>query len=234
MGFNRYRFQFGSSLERDVLHLYAQATINGSGDAVSDRGLGIASITKMTPGVYRVTLTDPVGIIMHVTPIVELNKETIATIAFQDVTFTAVTPGAAGNSITVAFVVSGNNTPLSVGVAGSAITVNVETDGGGLPLSTKAEVVAAILASGPASALITASVPLANEDEVVAAEAITNLAGGVDAGFVNVFVGGKTTQYVDIRSVNTSGVSTNLPENAVLKVKLDCRLTSYNSTGAIN
>src|SRR5574338_1551911 len=99
MGFNRYTYQFGSSLERDVLHLYAQATINGSGEAVSDRGLGIASITKMTPGVYRVTLTDPVASIMQVIPSVELNKETLATISFQDITFTAAVPGAGGNSI---------------------------------------------------------------------------------------------------------------------------------------
>lgn len=57
--------------------------------------------------------------------------------------------------ITVTHVVSGNNTPLSVAVVGSDITVNLATDGGGLATSTAANVVTALTASAPASALVT-------------------------------------------------------------------------------
>jgi phage tail sheath protein FI len=94
------------------------------------------------------------------------------------ITWTAKTPGAAGDAITVALVATGNNTPLSVEVAGQAITVHLATDSGGSATSTVAQVVAAITAHAGASALVTAT---STDTGVVTAIAATHLAGGADA-----------------------------------------------------
>src|SRR5689334_14789364 len=59
------------------------------------------------------------------------------------------------NNIRVRYVVSGNNTALSVSVSTNDITVNVATDGSGNPTSTAAQVKAAVEASTPAAALVT-------------------------------------------------------------------------------
>ena len=60
------------------------------------------------------------------------------------ITYTAVQRGTGGNAITVAYVVAGNNTPLTVAVVGTAITVNVATDAGGAATSTANAVEAAV------------------------------------------------------------------------------------------
>ncbi len=102
-----------------------------------------------------------------------------------DVAYAAVTAGTAGNSVTVRHLVAGTNTALTVGVVGSAITVNLATNGGGTATSTSAAVVAAIVASGAASALVTATAfgdePV-EADDLAAAIVATNLAGGIAAG----------------------------------------------------
>lgn len=100
------------------------------------------------------------------------------------VTYKAVDAGTAGNSIRVRHVVAGNSTPLSISVAGLDITVNVATDGGGAPTSTATLIAAAILASGPASALVTATVT-GNGSGITLAAAYTNLVGGLDGGSVS-------------------------------------------------
>lgn len=97
------------------------------------------------------------------------------------VTFDASTPGAGGNSITVAIVVAGANTPLSVAVAGSAITINSATNGSSTATSTSAQVAAAVNASVAAAALVTA-VAGGTGAGVVAAASATNLAGGSGGG----------------------------------------------------
>ena len=71
--------------------------------------------------------------------------------------WTAVSPGTGGNSITVALVASGNNTPLSVGVVSNAITVSLATDDVGAATSTCAQITAAVSASAAAAALVTAT-----------------------------------------------------------------------------
>lgn len=99
----------------------------------------------------------------------------------NDLTYTAKTKGTIGNSITVAYVVAGNNTALSVSVSSSAITVNVATDGGGAATSTAAQVAAAIAASVPAAALVTVANATGNDGTgVVAALTATALANGKD------------------------------------------------------
>jgi hypothetical protein len=94
------------------------------------------------------------------------------------ITYTAKTAGTGGNSITVAYVVSGNNTALSVAVVSNAITVNVATGGGGAATSTATQVKAAVDASGPASALV-ATALIGDGSGVVSAVTATNLAGGI-------------------------------------------------------
>jgi hypothetical protein len=92
------------------------------------------------------------------------------------ITYTAVTAGTGGNAITVRYVVSGNNTALSVAVVSSAITVNLATDGGGAATSTATLVKAAV----PASALV-ATALIGDGTGVVSAVTATNLAGGLAA-----------------------------------------------------
>ncbi len=101
-----------------------------------------------------------------------------------EVTYTAVTAGTAGNAITVAHVVAGTNTPLSVGVVGSAITVNLATDIGGDVTSTAQDVVDAITADDDANDLVTAAVaPIDDDgDALAAAFALDNLEDGAEAG----------------------------------------------------
>jgi len=105
-------------------------------------------------------------------------SKTTGTPGTDEITWTAMESGVAGDSITVAIVVSGNSTPLSVAVSGTDITVNAATDGTGNPISTADEVVDAVNADADASALLLAST---SDSGVVAAVTQTNLEGGVDA-----------------------------------------------------
>ncbi|GAI73424.1 unnamed protein product, partial [marine sediment metagenome] len=98
----------------------------------------------------------------------------------DEISYVAVTPGADGNLITIAYVdPTAASASLSVDVDGNAITVNLATDGLSALISTAAEVVAAITADAEANLLVTATT-----DEVggvVAVMGATNLAGGLDA-----------------------------------------------------
>nr|WP_231127269.1 M14 family zinc carboxypeptidase [Motilibacter aurantiacus] len=63
-----------------------------------------------------------------------------------------------GNNLTLTLVApSAADSPLSVSVAGNDVTVSLTTNGSGAATSTAAQVVAAINASAPASALLTAT-----------------------------------------------------------------------------
>ena len=98
--------------------------------------------------------------------------------ADTQVVYTAVQAGTGGNNISVAQVVSGNSTPLTVNVVGNTITVNLATDGGGLATSRANDVVAAIYDSTAARALVDASNGAGNGTGVAVAGAAGNLAGG--------------------------------------------------------
>lgn len=99
----------------------------------------------------------------------------------NDLVYSAKNRGTGGNSITVAYVVAGNNTPLTVSVSTNAITVNVATNGGGTATSTAAQVKAAIEASTPAAALVSVANNTGNDGTgVVAAFTAAALAGGTD------------------------------------------------------
>lgn len=113
----------------------------------------------------------------------------------NDLVFTAAARGHAGNLITIAYIVSGTSTPLSVSVVGTAVTVNVATDGGGAATSTGAQVMDAVNAHGGASALVTASLAASNDGTgVVAAMAAAALAGGT---FVEQLSGSRISACLD-------------------------------------
>ena len=105
---------------------------------------------------------------------------TIGTVT-DTVDYTAVTPGTAGHSITVAHVDPGEAAPLSVAVTDSAIVVTLEyiTD---TITSTAAEVAAAVNANDDASALVSA---VGGAGDAVA-QAETPLAGGIDSSLTDV------------------------------------------------
>lgn len=95
------------------------------------------------------------------------------------ITYRAVHAGAAGNSLRIRHVVSGANTPLSVSIAGNDVTVNVATNGSSAATSTARQVVDAVNGSKAITALMAAEVSEGDGTGVVAAQAFTNLAGGV-------------------------------------------------------
>jgi hypothetical protein len=92
-------------------------------------------------------------------------------------TYTAKAYGASGNAITIAYVDPGaNSQALSVSVADQNITVSLATNGSGTITSTSALVVAAINASGPAAALVTAAVDGTDGGAGTGAAAVTAMA----------------------------------------------------------
>lgn len=97
-----------------------------------------------------------------------------------NVTYTAVPVGALGNTIQVVQLNSGPTLPLLVSVVGQDITVQLATDGLAIVTSTSANVVAAILASVPASAMVTAAAEGAGTGLAGAVLALTALSGGGD------------------------------------------------------
>lgn len=106
---------------------------------------------------------------------------TALTGANNDLTYTAVQPGAAGNSVTIRYVVAGTSTPLSVSVNKEtrAITVNVATDGAGAATSTAAAVRNAVNAHAEAQNIVQTANAAANDGTgVVTALAATPLATG--------------------------------------------------------
>jgi len=73
--------------------------------------------------------------------------------------FTAVNAGIGGNLLSVVYVdPAANDAALSVVVNAAIITVNLATDAGGVITSTAAEILAAVGLSGPASALVVATI----------------------------------------------------------------------------
>lgn len=160
-------------------------------------GAGAASLTEniffsvMRDGAPERTVTFQIGGANNLNrtaysaPIKQITLLTVgkggfASLVVTDITYTAVNQGTGGNAITVVYVVAGNNTALSVAVAGSAITVNLATNGGGVGTSTAAQVQAAIAASAPATALVTAAVT-GTAATVQVAHAAANLAGATAA-----------------------------------------------------
>ena len=100
--------------------------------------------------------------------------------------FTALAEtGASGNLVSILTVNPGtNNASLSVSVTGKRITISLATDGSGVATSTASQVLAAVNASTPASALAACSLATGSSGaSLYAVHNETNLFGGVDATF---------------------------------------------------
>lgn len=100
-----------------------------------------------------------------------------ATKTIGHLVYTAVTAGAAGNSIRIKYT---SGATLTVSVSSLDITVRLRNDG----TTTNAQIKAAVAASGPAAALVTTTsdgLSLAYKPMTNAAPAFTALAGGTDA-----------------------------------------------------
>lgn len=99
--------------------------------------------------------------------------------------FTAKDEGLVGNAITVRAVNPGtNNATLSVSVTAKAITINLATDGTATATSTANQVLNAVNASSPASALVTASLGTGSTGaSAYAVHTAVQLSGGVEPSF---------------------------------------------------
>jgi len=124
--------------------------------------------------------------------------------ANNDLRFIARDPGVGGLDITVTIAVAGNNTALSIGVVGDAITINSATNSGGTATSTASEVLAALIASPAALALVIPSLAPANDGTgAVVALGATNLgdASGTNPTLdVKLSTAVDGTNYVDLAS----------------------------------
>jgi len=103
------------------------------------------------------------------------------------VSYTAITPGDAGNAITVTHIQTGILTALSVTVTGTAISVTLATDGAGAISSTANDVALAVNTYAPAAALVQA-VGTGTGLSLAGAIATTHLFGGLDYGTVRYFL----------------------------------------------
>lgn len=93
---------------------------------------------------------------------------------------TAKFVGEYANDWTLAVVISGDDTPLSVVRAGDAFTVNLATSELGAATSTVNDVIAAIAADANLSALVTVSDGAGNGTGIMAAAGATDFTGGVE------------------------------------------------------
>lgn len=89
------------------------------------------------------------------------------------------TPGVQTTHVAIVYAVAGNNTALSVAVSTRTITVNSATDGSGNPTSTANQVMAAILASAAANALVVMHLAAGNDGTGVIAAVSSTALGGV-------------------------------------------------------
>lgn len=101
-----------------------------------------------------------------------------ATLVNNGITWTAVTMGSAGNSITVALVAGGTAGSEVVTVSGNAISVSIQST-----VSTRTQVLTAVQASAAASALI--SISVASGATAATLLAATPLASGADTVFIS-------------------------------------------------
>ena len=98
-------------------------------------------------------------------------------LSVQDITYIAVATGTGGNAISIQYTTGGVAGSEVVTVVGNAITVQIASGA-----STANQIAAAIVASAPASALVTANIYGVGTNHQVAPFGPTNLSGGVASG----------------------------------------------------
>lgn len=125
-------------------------------------------------------------------PGVAAHLTTALTGANNDLTFTSTVLGATGNSTAIIYLNPGTpSAALSVSVVGTVITVHLATDGSSAITSTASQILAAVQASGSASALVTVALAAANTGAgVVTALSSTPLAGGSGTNIITTNKGG--------------------------------------------
>lgn len=101
--------------------------------------------------------------------------------AQNDLTYTAVIAGTAGNGIRIRYVNAGATQALAVSKSGDDITVNLATDGSSVITSTAAQVRDAVNQHPPTAGIVRAANAAANDGTgLVTALAFTALSGGTD------------------------------------------------------
>ncbi len=139
---------------------------------------------------------------------------THATGTLGEMTFTAKTAGAAGNSIKVELVdPKDNDKTLSISVNDNTITVNLATGSAGAITSTVNDIVTEINNNSAANALVTAS---GSGTDVVSAGEVT-LTGGADAGAGSGNIASLKVANVDDDATTTGGVLTQAGANAAIE-----------------
>lgn len=123
------------------------------------------------------------------------NSGVAASLIVQDLTYTAVTRGTAGNSITIAYTAGGTAGAEVVTVVGNAISVQIANG-----TSTANQIHSAVIASGAATALISCTVSGTGTNTQVTAAA-TPLASGADSD---------VNATLDTITITSHGLSTGL------------------------
>lgn len=165
--------KFGSYLQAGYLAYAARAFFDNGGSV-----LYVNRIAHLTDPTDRNSLTALKAQVVLKDRRVAAASLVTGTVGTDRIAWRAIQPGAAGNAVSLEIVAAGNDTPLSIGVLGQAVTVNLATDEAGDPVSTADQVVAAVVGSPEASALVTAETQDAG---IVQAAASANLSGGMDA-----------------------------------------------------
>lgn len=146
--------------------------------------------SPQVPGVIEKSTVFPAGQLTatrqpYSAPVLQITQVVLgshASLVIGDITYVAKAAGGA-SAITIAYVVAGASTPLTVVVTGNAIVVNLATSAGSAAISTAAQVLAAVQASAPATALVSSTLTGVGTN-VQAALAATNLTGGSAASTV--------------------------------------------------
>jgi hypothetical protein len=119
--------------------------------------------------------------------ILQTDAGAFAALVDNGITWTAVTMGAAGNSITVALVAGGTAGAEVVTVSGNAISVSIESG-----VSTRSQVETAVEASVAASALV--GINVSSGGTAATLLAATALASGDDTDFTSTLKGCSVSQ----------------------------------------
>jgi len=114
---------------------------------------------------------------------VKASKTVDCTLANSDLVWTWKVPGVIGNAEDIEYLVSGNDTPLTISYASHKISVHVATGPTGTALSTAAQVRAVAYATAAIRNIVDVAKADGNDGSgIVNAKTAADFAGGIDAG----------------------------------------------------